>query len=185
MIAPRRYPARGQTPSHPCAPTATCPLTPPILQAFIYLASAQLLLSSPPASLLAGGCGLAAGLLYRLDLLGLQRLRLPAALCDLAAATLGRVLVGPGPPQQVFVTPVAGQQQQAAAAAQQGWGAAPGGHGGTAAGAGRGAAAAARAVEPSPEAVQQLVAMGFDEAQATAALRQSGGSVEAALQYLL
>lgn len=40
-------------------------------------------------------------------------------------------------------------------------------------------------VEPSPEAVQQLVAMGFNEAQAADALARSGNNVEMALQYLL
>lgn len=133
------------------------------------------MLSSPPRSVVAGTCGLAAGLLYRLNVLGMQRWRLPAAVADLFASTVGRVLVGPGPQQQVFVTPTAAQQQAAAAQQQQGYGPAAGG--------GRGAAA--RAAEPAPELVQQLVAMGFDEGSATQALRQSGNNVEAALQYLL
>mgnify|MGYP001810831255 CR=1 FL=1 len=138
---------------------------------------------------MAGASGLLAGLLYRSNFLGLQRLRLPAAVVDLFSATVGRVLSGPGPQQQVFVTPTAAQlqaqqaQQHAAEAAAFGGGrpaaggAAPRGGGAT-----RRAAAAA---EPSPEAVQQLVAMGFDQGQAAAALRQTGNNVEAALQYLL
>ncbi len=40
-------------------------------------------------------------------------------------------------------------------------------------------------VEPAREAVQQLVAMGFDENQASAALARSNNNVELALQYLL
>lgn len=182
------------------------PLPSPPFQAFIYLASIQLLFSSPPTSVLAGGCGLLAGLLYRINFLGMQRLRLPAAIVDLFSTTVGRVLTGPGQPQQVFVTPTAAQlmaqQQQAAAAVGMGGGGGgmypPGAYGGrqqagaqmTQRGGGGGggaaaAAAAAAAVEASPEAVQQLVAMGFDEAQASAALRQTGNNVEAALQYLL
>ena len=37
----------------------------------------------------------------------------------------------------------------------------------------------------SPEAVQQLVAMGFDPQRAAAALQQSHNDVQAALTYLL
>jgi hypothetical protein len=132
----------------------------------------------------AGLCGLAAGLAYRLNLLGMQRLRLPAPVVELFSSTIGRVLVGQGPQQQVFVTPTAAQQQQQqfGGRQQQGTVTQRGGGGGGGAGA---AAAAARATEPSPEAVQQLVAMGFDEGSAAQALRQTGNNVEAALQYLL
>jgi hypothetical protein len=44
-------------------------------KAFIYLGATQLLLASGRRSLAAGACGVAAGLLYRLDVLGLRRLR--------------------------------------------------------------------------------------------------------------
>ena len=132
--------------------------------------------------MLAGSAGLLAGALYRLNVLGIQRFRLPAAVAVFFSSTLGRVLTGPGPVQQVFVTPNAAQQQQQ----QQQQGLMGGGHpqhggrhGGSA------AAAAPRAVEPSPEAIQQLVQMGFDEGAAAQALRQAGNNVEAALQYLL
>lgn len=130
--------------------------------------------------MLAGGAGLLAGALYRLNVLGIQRFRLPAAVADFFSSTLGRVLTGPGPVQQVFVTPTAAQQQQQ----QQGlMGGGHPQHGGRHVGGG--AAAAPRAVEPSPEAIQQLVQMGFDEGAAAQALRQAGNNVEAALQYLL
>ena len=36
-----------------------------------------------------------------------------------------------------------------------------------------------------PEAVQQLVAMGFDAARAAQALQHSGGDVQAAIQFLV
>lgn len=134
--------------------------------------------------MLAGGCGLLAGLLYRLNFLGLQRLRLPAAVIDLFSSTVGRVLSPPGQPQQVFVTPSAAQAQaQQAAAAGTGFAPHAGRQGQAVQRGGGGGAAVA--VEPSPEAVQQLVAMGFDEQQARGALQQTGNSVEAALQYLL
>jgi len=129
---------------------------------------------------IAGGAGLLAGALYRLNVLGMQRFRLPAAVTDLFSSTLGRVLSGPGAAQQVFVTPTAAQQQQQQ---QQGLGGGFPQHGGRPGG---GAVAAApRAVEPSPEAIQQLVQMGFDEGAAAQALRQAGNNVEAALQFLL
>ncbi|KAL4436662.1 hypothetical protein ABPG75_003801 [Micractinium tetrahymenae] len=155
-------------------------------KAFIYLASIQMLFAAPPATALAGGCGLLAGLLYRLNFLGLQRLRLPAAVVDLFSSTVGRVLAAPAQPQQVFVTPTPAQLQAQQAAAAAGGGFAPyAGRPGQAVQRGGGGGAAAAAVEPSPEAVQQLVAMGFDEQQARGALQQTGNNVEAALQYLL
>jgi hypothetical protein len=170
--------------AHPKLSSSAASPVPPslLLQAFIYLASIQLLLSAPPKSVVAGLCGLAAGQAYRLNLLGMQRLRLPAAVVDLFSSTIGRLLVGPGPPQQVFVTPIAAQQQQQFGGRQQqqqGTMTQRGGGGGGA------AAAVARPTEPSPEAVQQLVAMGFDQGSAAQALRQTGNNVEAALQYLL
>lgn len=124
-----------------------------------------------------------AGLLYRVNFLGLQRLRLPHPLVELFAGTLGRVLTGPGQPQQVFVTPTAGQmQQQHAGGGHQQFGSTPGR---PAAVAQRTGGAAAPTVEPSPEALQQLVAMGFDEGSAAQALQRAGNNVEAALQFLL
>ena len=140
--------------------------------------------------MVAGGCGLVAGLLYRLNFLGLQRLRLSATVLDLFTSTIGRVLMGPGQPQQVFVTPtaahLAAQQQQAVGGAMGGGFQQFGGRQAQMTQRGGGAAAAAaRAVEPSPEALQQLVAMGFDEGSAAQALRQTGNNVEAAVQYLL
>ena len=90
-------------------------------------------------------------------------LQLPAA----AQAALGRVL-GPlmgGKHKSRVVVPASG------------------GEGGLAPRAG--AWAAAPLVEPSPEAVQQLISMGFDAGRARDALRQTGGDVQAALGLLL
>ena len=45
--------------------------------------------------------------------------------------------------------------------------------------------APARQIEPSPEALAQLVSMGFEEQRATSALQQSNNDVQAALSRLL
>ncbi len=140
---------------------------------FCYLAAGQLLLSSGQRSLAAGLSGLLAGLAYHSGVLGLQRLRLPRAVEDLVAATVGRALGGTPQRQQIFVTPAARHAGQAAVGP----------------GPGRGGAAArgvqAPPAEPSPEAVQQLIEMGFDAEAARQALRAAGNNVELALQALL
>ena len=46
-----------------------------MFQAFVYLAGIQLLSSSSLRSVLAGGCGLLAGLAYRYNFLGIKRLK--------------------------------------------------------------------------------------------------------------
>lgn len=48
----------------------------------------------------------------------------------------------------------------------------------------RGAPAPPR-VQPSEEALEQLIAMGFDRTSASAALQQTGNNVQAALSILL
>lgn len=125
-------------------------------------------------------------------------LQVPSLIADALVGTVGRVLVGPMQQQQVFVTPPtqphgsAGPGLAYAEAREQQQ-------------VGRGAAAAGYRViftqadggcflspvplpqlpEPSPEAVQQLVAMGFDAARAAQALQHSGGDVQAAIQFLV
>lgn len=144
---------------------------------FVYLAAFQLLLSGHRRSLAAGVCGAVAGLLVRMNFAGLGRLRLPAPLVQLFSATLGRVLVPPGDRQQVFRTAPSGG--------------ASGGDGGGAQrvhrhrGGGGGVGAAAPAVAPAHEAVEQLIAMGFDPGAARQALAVAGNNVELALQHLL
>lgn len=137
---------------------------------FCYLAAGQLLLSGGQRSLAAGLSGLLAGLAYHSGALGLQRVRLPRALQDFVSATVGRALGG-APQQQIFVTPAARQRPAGVAGPGRG-----------------GAAARGPAVppaEPSPEAVQQLVEMGFDAEAARQALRAASNNVELALQALL
>lgn len=48
---------------------------------FVYLIGVQLLLSSGRRSIMAGACGILVGLLYHLDILGLQSLRVRSPLC--------------------------------------------------------------------------------------------------------
>ena len=125
-------------------------------------------MSASRRSLTAGLCGLLAGAAYRANVLGLQRVRLPRALTVLLSGVYRRVFGGAAQ-QQVYVTPVAR----------------PGNSGARAPHERHASSAAPPVVEPSPDALQQLVAMGFDEAAAAQALRTTSNNVEAALQYLL
>ena len=134
---------------------------------FIYLAAFQLLFSGHRRSLAAGVCGAIAGLLFRFNFAGMRSFRLPPAVIQLFSSSLGRVLVTPGDRQQVFLT--VPSQQQAASGAQVR----------------ERATAAAAQVHPLPEAVEQLVAMGFDPASVRRALQEAGNNVELALQQLL
>ncbi len=145
-------------------------------KAFIYLAAMQLLLSNAQQSAASAAAGVVAGVVYHSGFLGLRKLKLPKLVEDLFNASIGRLLGGPTQPQQIFVAPAA----------------TPGGFGGGGGFAGSGGAAAIPArprgmppIEPSEEAVQQLVDMGFDADRARQALRQANNNVEMALQALL
>ncbi|GAB4823131.1 hypothetical protein N2152v2_010177 [Parachlorella kessleri] len=155
-------------------------------KSFVYVAALQLLLSAPKKSLVAGLCGLLAGILYRTNFMGIGDLKLPLVVTEFFSNTLGLGRVLQGAP--TGVGHAAQQQQQQQPRQQQSGGTVPstrpagpppGGmfHTQPQLGSGR--------VEASREAVQQLVAMGFDEAQASAALSRSNNNVELALQYLL
>ena len=50
-----------------------------VLQAFVYLAGLQLLATSSLQSVLAGGCGLLAGLAYQYNFMGIKRLKVASA----------------------------------------------------------------------------------------------------------
>lgn len=147
-------------------------------KAFTYALGLQLLLLHGRLSALAGLCGLAAGALVRLDVLGLRRLRLPRWFSGLVARTLGAILGGGGGAAPKIrrgnVGGVQGQEWGGAAAAV-----APGG------GARGGGRRQLAVVEPSPEALEQLVAMGFQPNQAAEALRQANNDVTVATNILL
>ncbi|KAK9795850.1 hypothetical protein WJX73_004441 [Symbiochloris irregularis] len=134
-------------------------------KAFIYLAGVQLLVGSR-GSFLGAACGLLAGLAYSSNLFGLQRLLVPKAVCRFLGGTVGRLFgartlyQAPPPtlPNGPSMTPVRPAVQQANAPAMS---------------------------QASPQAVQQLVAMGFQEAAATQALQLSNNDIQAALSHLL
>lgn len=88
---------------------------------------------------------------------------------DLFATTIGRVLTDGTPPQQVFVTP---QQPPTQPPGMPRPSAPTGGY-------------MPPMPEPLPEAVQQLVDMGFDRDRAKNALQQTRNDVQLALQMLL
>lgn len=142
-------------------------------KAFIYVAALQLLLSNGQRSVAAGLAGTVAGVLYHTGFLGLQKLKLPRFIEELFSLTVGRALGGPLQRGQIFVTPAPpqyiGQDER---------------------GAGGSGTLPARPptmppLEPSPDAVQQLVDMGFEAERARQALRQANNNVEVALQSLL
>ena len=140
---------------------------------FIYIAALQLLLSSGQRSVAAGLAGTIAGLLYHTGLFGLQKFTLPKFIEELFSATVGRALGGPLQRQQIFITPAPPQTTLGEGEFAGGSGPLP-----------------ARPPtmplsEPSPEAVQQLVEMGFPAESARQALQQANNNVELALQSLL
>jgi hypothetical protein len=142
-------------------------------KAFIYLLGLQILLASAQRSIAAGAAGLAAGLLHRLNFLGVASFQPPAFLTNFITSTAGSLFVGPGykgkyifhsPPQQGGGGGNVIQQVAATEAA---------------------APAPLVPVEPTAEAIEQLVSMGFERNRVVDALRRSQNNVEMALQYLL
>lgn len=157
---------------------------------FLYFEAAQLLFIGGRRAWLPALAGVAAGAAVRFDVAGLGSLRFPPLVSAAAAKLLGPLL-GWAPIKECVVLPSAAN---AAAAAARGRFSSGGGYGlGVAGrappppppgGAASGAWAAA-AAEPSAASVAQLVAMGFSEPDARAALRRRGGDVSAALSDLL
>jgi len=141
---------------------------------FIYLAAMQLLISNAQQSAVSAAAGVVAGVVYHSGFLGLRNLKFPKIVEDLFLTPLGRIF-GATQPQQIFITP---------AAATPGAGGAGGGFG-----VGSGLIPtrprAMPLIEPSEEAVQQLVDMGFEAERARQALRAANNIVEVALQSLL
>lgn len=136
-------------------------------KAFVYLAGIQLLASSSSRSALAGGCGLLAGLAYQYDFLSIKRLKVPRAVMGWCSWAFGGLLGSRQPRQQVLRSRQAGHPAQGPGPSNPRQASAP------------------ALPEASGDAVQQLVAMGFDPARASAALQQSHNDVQTALTYLL
>ncbi|KAK9865304.1 hypothetical protein WJX84_007739 [Apatococcus fuscideae] len=135
-------------------------------KAFVYLASLQLLWSSPRASIPACLTGLLFGAAYWVAPLGLQQFKIPAV----AARWLQGASRAPsrlGQPAQVPHRPAFPQQQSSSQPTQL-----P-------------AASAPRLPEASPAALEQMAAMGFDRSTAAQALQQNNNDVAAALAFLV
>ncbi|KAK9865305.1 hypothetical protein WJX84_007739 [Apatococcus fuscideae] len=134
-------------------------------KAFVYLASLQLLWSSPRASIPACLTGLLFGAAYWVAPLGLQQFKIPAV----AARWLQGASRAPsrlGQPAQVPHRPAFPQQQSSSQPTLP-------------------AASAPRLPEASPAALEQMAAMGFDRSTAAQALQQNNNDVAAALAFLV
>ena len=131
---------------------------------FVLLAAAELLYLARPGATLSATCCVIAGVLVRVNALGLGSFRIPAPIADLFSLSLGRLLYSQPPNDRPARRP-AGSQERDGPSARQG--------------------AAPLMAEPSPEAVQQLQAMGFPVQQVKVALQQSGNDVQMALALLL
>ncbi|CAL4976915.1 unnamed protein product [Urochloa decumbens] len=135
-------------------------------KSFIYLAGLQLLLSSWKRSLIPGVFGLVAGSLYRLNVLGIRKMKIPQAISSFFARYFAsspgstprpsRSLVGNAPSQTGRVP----QQNQSSA------GFAP-------------------IVEPPESSVAMLVSMGFDGNDARQALMRARNDINVATNILL
>ncbi|KAH9310168.1 hypothetical protein KI387_038079, partial [Taxus chinensis] len=135
-------------------------------KSFVYLAGLQLLLSSWKRSFIPGICGMLAGLLYRMNIFRIQRIKLPKLVVS-AASWLFAPLVSSGPSmtstrrthRRDTIDAPLGQQFPDRLAAP--------------------------ALVPSEEAVSTLVTMGFDRSSAIQALRQARNDISAAADLLL
>ncbi|KAL3161067.1 hypothetical protein ABBQ38_009450 [Trebouxia sp. C0009 RCD-2024] len=136
-------------------------------KAFVYLAGLQLLANSSLHSALAGGCGLVAGLAYHYNFLGIKRLKVPRRVQRWCSWAFGGLLGSTQPRRQVLPPPQAPSAAGGAGPLHPRQASAP------------------ALPEASPDAVQQLVAMGFDAARAAAALQQSHNDIQTALTFLL
>lgn len=158
---------------------------------FAYIAGLQLLMSHGRRSVLLGVFGLLAGLIVRGNFLGLGRCLIPRGVTQLISQTVGAVLQDGDPPQVLGMLAMPSRNLYPGPQAHRNVrGPISGAH----LGPGRGpvvplAPAVPQPVQPtiiaSPEAVEKLVAMGFDREQVVQALRQSNNDVQAAIAMLV
>ncbi|KAJ1691515.1 hypothetical protein LUZ63_015670 [Rhynchospora breviuscula] len=136
-------------------------------KSFIYLAGLQLLLSSWRRSLVPGICGLIAASLYRLNVFGIRRLKIPGAIASFFSRYFTSSSPGPsGPLRRNIAGNIAsnmGRQTQ------------------------RNYRPATVVPPPEPPAasVETLVSMGFDENAARQALTQARNDINVATNILL
>mmetsp|Transcript_6525 Transcript_6525/g.17492 ORF Transcript_6525/g.17492 Transcript_6525/m.17492 type:complete len:281 (-) Transcript_6525:349-1191(-) len=141
---------------------------------FFYMAGLQLLTSGGLPTVLLGASGLFAGLLYRLDVLGIKRLKMPGPVSRLCNRFLGPFLTSP---VQQVIQPGSSSSRRSASRVVRGAAARP-------------AAAVvpppqAAVVEPSPEAVETLLGMGFERQRVERALVATSNDIPAALELLV
>lgn len=134
-------------------------------KSFIYLAGLQLLLSSWKRSFIPGICGLIAGLLYRLNVLGIRRMKMP----QIIAAFFTRFFASPSGSSSRPSRSLVGNMPSRAGRAVQNppsTGSAP-------------------LVEPPESSIAMLVSMGFDGNAARQALVRAGNDINVATNILL
>ncbi|CAN8236475.1 unnamed protein product [Cochlearia groenlandica] len=137
-------------------------------KSFIYLAGVQLLLSSWKRSIFPGVCGIIAGSLYRLNILGIRKAKFPEFLASffsrLSLPSFGNS-PPPAPSRNIVgtISPNTGRRAEARLIP----------------------APVASNVEPSEEAIGTLVSMGFDRNAARQALVHARNDVNAATNILL
>ncbi|ESQ52835.1 hypothetical protein EUTSA_v10017035mg [Eutrema salsugineum] len=131
-------------------------------KSFIYLAGVQLLLSSWKRSMFPGLCGIIAGSLYRLNIFGIRKAKLPEFMASffsrLSLPSLSSHSQAPRRP-----SPNLGRQAVRSYRAPM----------------------PSSSIEPSEEAIATLVSMGFDQNAARQALVHARNDVNAATNILL
>eukprot|EP00249_Psilotum_nudum_P011746 c23356_g1_i1 orf=299-1189(+) len=140
-------------------------------KAFVYLAGFQLLLSAWKRSLIPGICGILAGLAYRMNVLGIRRMKFPAVVASATTRLFSPFFSSapftatPRPDVRETINAQFGQPYE-----------------------GRLAAAApplAPVLPPSEESIATLVAMGFDRNRVLQALAQARNDLTIATNILL
>lgn len=132
-------------------------------KSFIYLAGLQLLLSSWKRSLIPGLCGILAGTLYRLNVLGIRRLKFP----EFIASFFSRLSL----PSVGNTAPAPSARNGPSFAARQVEG--------------NYRAPMSSASEPPEDSIETLVSMGFDRNSARQALVHARNDINAATNILL
>ncbi|KAL5720251.1 Rhomboid-like protein 20 [Ranunculus cassubicifolius] len=138
-------------------------------KSFVYLAGLQLLLSSWKRSLLPGACGVLAGFLYRLNFLGIRKIKFPEFIASFFSRLSWPTTGGSSP------TPSTGNII----------GNAPSFRGREVEGNYPGTAPFASTLEPSESSIATLESMGFDRNSARQALVQARNDVNVATNILL
>eukprot|EP00238_Polyblepharides_amylifera_P014463 CAMPEP_0196591108 /NCGR_PEP_ID=MMETSP1081-20130531/68544_1 /TAXON_ID=36882 /ORGANISM="Pyramimonas amylifera, Strain CCMP720" /LENGTH=216 /DNA_ID=CAMNT_0041914375 /DNA_START=425 /DNA_END=1075 /DNA_ORIENTATION=- len=159
---------------------------------FIYLAAAQFLFSSPGAAILPAVSGLLAGILFRVNFLGMRNCRLPSIVNAFFSRTLGPLLRSSRPAVQSGARRATLPQRdgnRSQPGGTQGYNEQllPGlaGFGGMGGEGGGGDMFPQQIIPPPPGAVETMEAMGFPREQALRALAAANNDVNTAAHFLL